>query len=152
MTGTNNEPFFQETKRIKRERFKWITLLITTNLLTAGLFLPSAPVEQKIESPWPTTWVEINIEAQILSGAKTPSEVTIVGEDSKVIFSKAYLISNDTSCSSFNQKSNARFMIAPEDLTKLSNQSKFKALPYSVELTKNSPSAVKPKRKYEIIF
>lgn len=152
MTGTNNEPFFQETKRIKRERFKWTSLLVTTNLLTAGLFLPSSENEQKIESPWPATWVEVNLEAQILAGTKMPSEVTIVAEDFKVIFSKAYLISSDTSCSSFNQKSNARFMIAPEDLTKLSNQSKFKVLPYSVELTKNSPTTIKPKRKYEIIF
>jgi len=140
MNGTNNEPFFQETKKLKRERFKWVTLLLTTNLLTFLLFLPANEIEDKAVKPWPETWPQVVLKAQIIASGELPLPVTILNQYQQVIFKKAYLV----------DVKEGHFRIAPEEMTALSNQDDLKVLPYS-ETIQAKPMA-KQRVQYEIHF
>lgn len=141
MTGTTNDPFFKESKRIKRERMKWITIVVMTNIFTLLLAIPDSAPEVKRPSPWPSNWVEVSLDAEVLTKANGLTPVTVLNSKGHAIFTKAYLVS-------VNESTN--LMIAPEDLIKLKSNDSYKVLPYSVELAKNNQN---PKRvNYEIHF
>lgn len=137
MSGTNTEPFFQESKKIKRERLKWISIVVVTNIFSLLLMLPSENANISPNKAWPDTWVEISVSAEVVAGPE--SLVTILNQSGVVIFPKAYLLSKAKECSSFAQGTLARFMVPPSELTKLKNNHTYKALPYSEELVKVQP-------------
>lgn len=151
MTGTTNEPFFQESRKLKRERLKWITILLTTNFMTFLLGTPDTTVETISPDPWPASWVEVSLNAEVVAAGKLPAAVSIINEKGQVLFQKAYLKSKSKDCSTFGQKQSAQFMLAPADLTKLNQHEFLRALPYSAELAKIQLPTVK-KRSYEIRF
>lgn len=150
MNGTNEEDiFFQETKKIKRERFKWLTLLTMTNVMTCLLMLPAPHEEKVVARPWPAHWVEITVEADILASGELPMPVTLLNSQGEVVFAKAFLVAKETESSTFHQQKSARFMLEPNELPKLKQRHAYKALPYSTELGQ----APAPKRKnYEVHF
>ncbi len=151
MTGTNSEPFFKETKRIKIERMKWITILVLSNLFTLILCLPSAQIETKeAPAPWPEDWVEVSLTADIIASGELPLSVSVIDQNMVSVFPKAYLVSRPSECSGFSGESQAKFRIDPTKLADLSRSSQLKALPYSLELTKLS--APTQRKSYEVRF
>lgn len=148
MSGTNTEPFFQESKKLKRERIKWLTIVMVTNIFSVLLMLPSNEVVIKTERAWPESWVEVSISAEVI--ASTQSMVTVLNQSGQVIFPKAYLLAKAKECSSFSQGTLARFMVPANELAQLKNNQTYKALPYSEEFAKAQPTLKRV--KYEVHF
>tara|TARA_R110000868_G_scaffold80095_5_gene227813 strand:+ start:1079 stop:1534 length:456 start_codon:yes stop_codon:yes gene_type:complete len=151
MTGTDSEPFFKETKRIKIERAKWIAILILSNFFTLLLFTPGQDLKiEEAPAPWPKDWVEVSLKADIVASGELPLSVSIIDQNMVSIFPKAYLVSRPSECSSFSGEAQAKFRIDPTKLADLSRSSELKALPYSLELTKLAPPI--QRKSYEVRF
>lgn len=152
MNGTNNdELFFKESKKLKRERLKWITLLITTNLITLILCLPNHEVIEVKKSPWPNDWVEVTLNAEVLASGSFPLAVSVMNSLGIVVFKQAYIIEKKSNHSNYENQQSVRLMLNPNDLSKLSTKTIYKILPYSDRY--NSNSIAKPSgRSYEIHF
>tara|TARA_R110000868_G_scaffold408565_1_gene691915 strand:- start:326 stop:781 length:456 start_codon:yes stop_codon:yes gene_type:complete len=151
MTGTDSEPFFKETKRIKIERMKWITILILSNVFTFILLSPTQELTPtQAPTPWPSEWVEVSLSADVVASGDLPITVSVIDQNNTSIFSKAYLVSRASECSTFTGTAQAKFRIDPKELAKLSRSSQLKALPYSKELA--NVSAPTQRKSYEVRF
>lgn len=148
MSGTNTEPFFQESKKLKRERAKWLTIVVVTNIFSILLMLPTNEAVIKTEQAWPESWVEVSINAEVI--ASSQSMVSVLNHSGQVVFQKAFLLSKTKECSNFNQGTLARFMVPANELTKLKSNQSYKVLPYSEEFAKAQP--ISKRVKYEVHF
>src|SRR5690606_35214142 len=131
-----------------RERMKWLTIVIITNLFTLLLMLPSEDASIVPSKQWPESWVEISINAEIVATPQTM--VTVLNQHSQVVFPQAFLLTKAKECSSFNQGTQARLMVPANELTKLKNNFTYKALPYSEEFAVAKP--LSHKVNYEVHF
>ncbi len=152
MNGIENEPFFQATKKIKKERMKWISILLVSNMLNILLHSSDTKPEEAIKLPWQADWVEVSLEVEVIASGSLPLAVSLLNQHNQVIFSKAYVKTIEKKDYSDEIKQKTRLMISPNDLIKINHTHKLKALPYSKSYTLTKSAPLNKKVNYEIHF
>lgn len=151
MNGTENELFFQASKKIKRERIKWISIIIMSNLLNIIFWMPSEVEERAPVAPWPTDWVEISLEVKMIASGSLPLKVTVFNDFGQTVFTEAFVTSRSKEDQGFKDTQRVYLKVAPSELSKINQQQNLKVLPYS-QRSQNLKPLVSKKVNYEIHF